>query len=1334
MRIRRGARGLLSAWRRTKPVFRDLRKLAVVVALLAGVMITLVAVHSTFATPPCPCTAFTASQPASNPAVFNEAGGIELGVKMRFDQPGYISGVRFYKSPGMGGVHSGTLWSNDGSVRMANATFVNETASGWQEVQFAPVAVAANTIYTVSVFMTDGNYVAEPHYFQSSVSNTPFFLPDQGSAVDGLGNVGQGAYAAAAISTYPTHSFNETNYWIDATYISSPDTAAPTVTAQSPVDDATNVPLTDAVTATFDKQLDPGSVSSSTVIVTDDQQQPVAGTATYDSTTRKVQFVPDIIWMSGKTYTMTLKGSSPAIQDYDGHDMAADYSWSFTASTTPLDCPCSLQNNQIPTGSTTYRDGVGNSIELGLKIVPNVNGYISAVRFYKPLVNTETSHTGRVWDGQGNLLTTATTISESDYGWQEAVLSSPLHVNRGQVYIVSFGFATNDFQATFGQFTAPMTAPGFTAYPSGDARNTASGSGTAGSVYGNAASNYPSNPGLNNPYYYIDAVFSAYSQDTLPLNVVKVEPTDGSYAVKRSTPIRMTFDQPINSATVTTANVQLRDGNNQLVPRTVSFDQAKRAITVTPTTTLAANTRYDVVVTSAVTDMRGLSLGQDYSWSFTTGAITSAIDQNQGNGGPVLVVTAPGDTYGNYYAEILRTEGISYFTVKDTDDLSPSLLNQYVTTIMAQATLSQSQADMLQTWVQDGGNLIAMRPDKKLSSLLGLTDANATSLNQYMRVDPATAAGAGIVSQSMQFKGVADRYTLNGAMAIAQLYSDASTATAFPAVTTRTVGQGTASSFSYDLARSVIALHQGNVAWAGQDRNADGPMRTNDLFFGAKAGDVQPDWLDVNKMAIPQADEQQRLLINIMTEVSKDSLPMPRFWYLPDAQKAALVLAGDDHGLNDLTGTRQMMNTWLNQSVSGCSVADWQCMRASHYVYVNSALTNNQAVQLAGYGFEIANHPSNTNAQCYNDADYAELYPHYSASMTTWNAKYSGVAPSMTSRYHCYSWADWDMMPRAGQAQGVKYDLNTVAFPASWINSRSPMVTGSGMNMRLTDISGALMNVHQGVTNFDNTSANATSIAAMLDNAIGVNGYYGIFGSHYDMEAGETYHQLLVDIAKSRGVPLISAAQALDWLTSREQSSFDQLAHPVVGQLTFHVTASEGAHGLRAMVPATDGAGTIANLLRAGQAVTYQTQTIKGVSYIVFEARTGDYDVRYSNYTPPTQPSGTPGAGSTGGTTSTTSSAPRAVSQSASISHTSVSTSDETNSTTATTEGQKSSDLGVDIVHDDQPLKTIEPTPTETPWYGRGVVWWIAGVVLLLIALIWWFIAARRRRDGYIGL
>ena len=50
---------------------------------------------------------------------------------------------------------------------------------------------------------------------------------------------------------------------------------------------------------------------------------------------------------------------------------------------------------------------------------------------------------------------------------------------------------------------------------------------------------------------------------------------------------------------------------------------------------------------------------------------------------------------------------------------------------------------------------------------------------------------------------------------------------------------------------------------------------------------MQPDWVNTTKIAIPQADEQQRLLVNLITLMERDKLPLPHFWYLPRGQKAA---------------------------------------------------------------------------------------------------------------------------------------------------------------------------------------------------------------------------------------------------------------------------------------------------------------------------------------------------------------------------------------------------------------------------------------------------------------
>src|SRR4029079_10809203 len=122
-----------------------------------------------------------------------------------------------------------------------------------------------------------------------------------------------------------------------------------------------------------------------------------------------------------------------------------------------------------------------------------------------------------------------------------------------------------------------------------------------------------------------------------------------------------------------------------------------------------------------------------------------------------------------------------------------------------------------------------------------------------------------------------------GATTIATLFSDATTGIGSPAVTIRPVGEqgGQAAAFTFDLARSIVYTRQGNPAWSGQERDGVAPIRSDDLFFGASASDPQPDWVDLNKVAIPQADEQQRLLANLIGFVGQDRKPLPRFWYFP---------------------------------------------------------------------------------------------------------------------------------------------------------------------------------------------------------------------------------------------------------------------------------------------------------------------------------------------------------------------------------------------------------------------------------------------------------------------
>lgn len=1177
--------------------------------LILLLMASIVLLRTTHASPPCPCNVFAPSEPSVQPGLFSQPGGIEVGFRFQTDQTGYISGIRFYKVAGMTGIHTASLWNSFGT-RIAQATFSSESVAGWQQVNFNPVAVTPNLTYTASVFMADGEYPASSAYFTSDISNSPLMAKRNSTAYDGLGNSGQGDYNATGSSGYPTGSFNATNYWVDVSYIGSTSASGPVVSAHTPLSNAANVPVTDAVTTTLDQPVDPATIGSNSVVVKDSSTTTIPGTITYDTSTYSLKFVPTNLLQTSTTYTVTLPSGSQGLADLQGRHLATDVSWSFTTSTTGLTCPCSLRNNQNPSGSLSARDGAvyPSGLELGMKIVPTTNGYITAIRFYKPIITTDTSNTGHIWDASGNSLATVTFANNSEYGWQEASLSSPLGVTKDTVYVVSYGTAAAIYQYSNVLLGTTLASPGFVVYPSGDSRNSTLGSNDSNFVYKSSSGLYPNSSSLNT--YYIDAVFAKQSSDVIPLHVTNVQPTDKSYGVLHTAKTVATFDQALDASTVNSTNVKVYDANNSLVAGTVSYDAAKRTISFTTTSPFSYNATYTVRIASLVKDIRGVSLGSNYSWSFTTGS-QLATDMMQGRGGPILIVTSSTKPYSTYYAEILRTEGLNYFDVKDISTITTTILANYAAVLLAPVSVTQSQVDMFANWTNGGGSFIAMRPDKKFTGLLGITDLAQTATNQYLRTNVASAAGTGIVDDTIQYKGVADKYTRSGADAVAALYSDSSTATAYPAATTRTVGAGTAMAFTFDLAQSVIGLHQGNQSWSGQDRNGDGTIRSNDLFYGAAIGDSQPNWLDNSKIDIPQADEQQRLLANMITTSLKNKLPAPRFWYLPDTQKAALVLAGDDHAELNKDGTEQTLNNWLSESQTGCSVMDWQCVRASHYVYTSGPLTVSRATQYYSLGFEIGNHPSYSNG-CANFSTYLDLTSHYSTDLLAFQTKYATLPVQSTVRFHCYLWPSWDWMPRADLLNNVHYNLDSVAYPASLVGTRSPLVSGSGMNMRLTDASGALLDVHQGVTNFDNMSAGATSIAKTFDNALGATGYYGMFGSHYDMT--DSYASTLLSIAKSRHIPIITSQQALQWLNGRESSNFSQLTSTALGKVTFTITTGEGAHGLQAMIPTDDKAGTLQTISIGAQPVTYRTDVIKGVQYAVFNAIPGNYTVIYSDF------------------------------------------------------------------------------------------------------------------------
>ncbi len=220
-----------------------------------------------------------------------------------------------------------------GWVTLATATFTNETASGWQQVNFAsPVAITANTTYVASYLAPVGRYSVNGNYFTARVTNGQLY------ALSSAESGGNGVYLYGA-GGFPTNTFQASNYWVDVIFTTStgPDTTPPTVTTTLPVANATGVIPANPVTATFSEAMASATINTTTFELRDpgNNNNLVPATVSYNVATNTATLTPSAALAASTTYTATVKGGASGVKDAAQNALAADYSWSFTTGVDP---------------------------------------------------------------------------------------------------------------------------------------------------------------------------------------------------------------------------------------------------------------------------------------------------------------------------------------------------------------------------------------------------------------------------------------------------------------------------------------------------------------------------------------------------------------------------------------------------------------------------------------------------------------------------------------------------------------------------------------------------------------------------------------------------------------------------------------------------------------------------------------------------------------------------------------------------------------------------------------------------------------------------------------
>ncbi|WP_258054862.1 DUF4082 domain-containing protein [Streptomyces sp. Ru71] len=531
----------------------------------------------------CPCTVWPAS---SVPGTVNAGDGssVELGVKFRTTVAGSITGVRFYKSPANTGTHTGSLWTASGT-RLATGTFTGETASGWQQLNFAtPVAVKANTTYVASYFAPNGGYSYDGGYFTDSGAGLAP-LTALKSGTDG----GNGVYRYSSTSAFPSSQSTGSNYWVDVVLdTATASTAPPTVTATSPTSGATGTAITAPVSATFSSSIDSDSL---TFTVKDPDGTAVPGSVTLPAA-NKATFTPSTQLALHTTYTATVQAS-----DVWGNAMADPVTWSFTTSSTPpaVTCPCTLWNaNTVPANPDMTSDT--NSVELGTRFTSSTAGWITGVTFYKGTGNTGT-HTGSLWTDDGTLLAGGTFTGETASGWQTLTFATPVAVTAGTPYVVSYHAPNGNYAVDGGYFTAAHQSYPLTATADTTAHHNGLYRYGAGPLFPNSS--------YGSANYWVGPVFTADDPGAAlaPATASEVTTSSVTHTADAASPLVTTVPAGTALSSVT-ATVTVLPGPQAAAARKLhvtavtSYDRATRKVSVHLSAPLPDGTRFKVTVTA----------------------------------------------------------------------------------------------------------------------------------------------------------------------------------------------------------------------------------------------------------------------------------------------------------------------------------------------------------------------------------------------------------------------------------------------------------------------------------------------------------------------------------------------------------------------------------------------------------------------------------------------------------------------------------------------------------------------------------------------------------------
>ena len=306
------------------------------------------------------------------------------------------------------------------------ATATSESNSGWQEVDFdQPVLIQANQVYVAAYLASAGHYS----------DNIGFFAG--GSHASGPLTALGGVYQYTGSTSFPSNSYQNSNYWVDVVLTSLVGSVSPAAGSIRCADEHGRHREIHRADERLDGHVDFRAASG---FVGNRR----AGLGRLQCGHSIGHAHPD----GGLERRQDIHRASPRRRGgrrvRPASTLTGNYTSTFTtAATVPNGVAATSLWHQSTTPNVTDNPD-SQAVELGMRFQSSVAGLISGLAFYKSANNTGT-HTADLWSSDGKLLATATFTNETASGWQLVMFAQPVPIQANTVYVASYHTSTGHY-------------------------------------------------------------------------------------------------------------------------------------------------------------------------------------------------------------------------------------------------------------------------------------------------------------------------------------------------------------------------------------------------------------------------------------------------------------------------------------------------------------------------------------------------------------------------------------------------------------------------------------------------------------------------------------------------------------------------------------------------------------------------------------------------------------------------------------------------------------------------------------------------------------------------